>query len=704
MLKKIFVFLPLFSFFLFLSREAVAQEATIIVINQIRGDESCCHAGDLKLIEALKNDGKLHVLPYGWALRFDALEKDDYTRSLSDFGELGLLLEVTPRLASVSGVIYKGKSDGRDWYFAKNAFLVGYTLNERKKIIDTLFERFRKKFGYYPSFTVAWMIDAWSLDYISRNYKVKLHELTKEQYETDSYTLYGGIFNAPYYPSKLHPLIPGFGQERLDLVVVRQTISDILKNYGSPKAYYTSQPNDYLESHEHLDISYFKNIIAEMLTQKSGFRLGILGFENSYSWEKYGEEYIRQLSHIAKLYDEKKLAIRKPSEYADDFRQIYHENKPFYLVSDFVLDKSNGVFWYFGENYRARIIKKDDQLILDDLRTCGGLSDPYRENPAQNDYAYWIVPYLIDGSQQYTLSPDQKRILKKKGLSQGNTLPDISTSPFGIVLGKGKADISEKGSEVEIQIDGVAKGKVIFSPRAITIDQNLNPVFNTSYLEKLSDLYSSGEKTNFTFNRHFDLQIIPEGNKLTLGFSENSTFIPLFTVVKDHDVFKLSPLPIPTTINLLSPIFQPDRSYLPVDQRQSIYYWNNREAIASRNPVRLFILPKNKLGRPAKIDKIEVKFSDKDTLVDISYPEDYSYRVTPWFIDISAKKAVQTKVTLYIDQTEVFREIPIEFITNCRIELRTCLLNPKGLMKYAQVLFDEQKVRFVQFVNKFRLD
>src|SRR3989338_6866456 len=109
---------------------------------------------------------------------------------------------------------------------------------------------------------------------MKKTYGVRIHELTKEQYETDSYTLDGGIFNAPYYPSSNHPLIPGSGTDKLNLVMVRQTISNLLLNYGSSRAYYTSQPNDYLESKEGLDISYFHKLIDETINQPSEFQFG----------------------------------------------------------------------------------------------------------------------------------------------------------------------------------------------------------------------------------------------------------------------------------------------------------------------------------------------------------------------------------------------------------------------------------------------
>src|SRR3989344_8609501 len=131
-----------------------ADPASILIINQVRGVESCCLPGNTEIIERIQSDKELSKLPIGWALRFDVINEDSYTKYFKDNNNLGLLLEITPSLASASGVLYKGKLTGEDWYLARNAFLIGYTKDERKKLIDTVLASFKKTFGYYPSFTV----------------------------------------------------------------------------------------------------------------------------------------------------------------------------------------------------------------------------------------------------------------------------------------------------------------------------------------------------------------------------------------------------------------------------------------------------------------------------------------------------------------------------------------------------------------------
>ncbi len=269
---------------------AESNPLTAVVIQQIRGKEECCEPGSTEMFDTFLRDETIRDMSLSWALRFDALNDPEFiskTKSLPEIHTLGILLEITPGLASASGVLYKGDPQGRDWHSSRHVFLVGYTQAERKKLIDTVFGAFYQEYAYYPSFTVAWMVDAWSLEYLRNTYGVRVHELTKEQYETDSYTLYGGIFDLPYFPRKTHPLVPGDGNNLLDLLILRQTVSDMEKNYGSYQSFYTSQPNDYLTNPEKTDFSFFTRLLEEAGNQAEGNRFAVLGMENSSVWVLY---------------------------------------------------------------------------------------------------------------------------------------------------------------------------------------------------------------------------------------------------------------------------------------------------------------------------------------------------------------------------------------------------------------------------------
>lgn len=661
MFKKLFFLTALF--FLH-TKVAFGYDPTVLVINQVRGNESCCLPGNSDLLIAINNDPDLNALPIGWALRYDVLENQKLTSIIPKSGEFGLLLEITPKLASDSGVVYKGNISGDDWYYAKNAFLVGYTRDERKKLLDKVFGKFKNTFEYYPKFTIAWMIDAWSLNYIHDKYGVGLHELTKEQVETDSYTLYGGIFNAPYYPSKKHPLIPGY-EDQLDLIIIRQTISDLIYNYGSSKAYFTSQPNDYLENPKKASSEYFQQLVNDSINQNT-HKFAVIGFENSYPWKTYGNEYLNQLSFIKKLQQNGKIKVKKPTDFTNDFRKEQSKNSPFFLEKQFNSNSKEGVLWYFGKTYRARVMYKDEKLILDDLRLYSSITDPYYQTAAVSDYAYWIVPYLIDSSSQ--LSFDKH---------------------FGIVLGEKKFKFIASNNAVNIEIDGSKKGIVTFEPDDIAIDRSLSPYLNITNPVTLQSLFDDSKRKKIVFDKNLDLVIDSSKDNINLGYFNNSKTTYLFKLENKSNYFNLIPLQ-ENNLENLTPIFQPDRSILPVDSQKSIYYWNNTKAIAGRNPVRLFILPLNTIGRPTNVSKVEVLINQPDN-IKIIYPDDYSFRVTPWFIDLFSDKPTNTTVSVLIDGVSVIENKSIEFIPNCRKEMNKCLTSVKMVIQYTVTILTEKK-------------
>ena len=64
---------------------------------------------------------------------------------------------------------------------------------------------------------------------------------------------------------------------KLLALILRQTISDIDKNYGSAKSYYTSQPNDYLGKSNSEGFNYFTKLIDIADSQYLGSKFAVMG-------------------------------------------------------------------------------------------------------------------------------------------------------------------------------------------------------------------------------------------------------------------------------------------------------------------------------------------------------------------------------------------------------------------------------------------
>ncbi|MBI5127023.1 hypothetical protein HZA76_01030 [Candidatus Roizmanbacteria bacterium] len=387
LISLLFFFLPVLSF--------AKEKPQVIFINQVRGEE-CCSKGNLDNLEKQVNAFIQYQIPAFFVIRYDALANPEYVDYLkqktanSPLIKLGLMIEITPNLAAHSGVKYKDTEER--WFEAQNSFTVGYQKDDRKKIIDRLFSTFKKTFGYYPSITSSWLIDTETLNYIHDRYKVLAQQITREQWGQDSYTLYGGPPHYPYPASRNWAFIPDF-KEKNPALILRQTVTDPLYNYGETKKAFTSQPNDYIGSG--LDFNYFQKLINQALFKQKNSGFALLGLENSME-ENYQNEYLKQIEYVSQL---------KSQVVFPDLKQLLtywiKQQTTFYSGKDLINNSDNQAEFVTTPEFRKRVRTSGGKVFTTDYRYFdSGFSDPYTDYVAKK-YGYWIVPYAIDYSHTY---------------------------------------------------------------------------------------------------------------------------------------------------------------------------------------------------------------------------------------------------------------------------------------------------------------
>jgi len=422
-----------------LESQADTTPGQVLIINQVRGRE-CCDQGRLAHLERqLEAVGRLR-LPAVFVLRWDALGDEEMVRLLRQAQlesrrqptgqiELGAMVEITPGLAAAAGVAYTGTPE--NWFEAQHAFTIGYQPAERRRLVDTLMARFAEVFGENPRVTAGWMIDTPILNYLHDQYGVQLHQITREQWGTDSYTLIGGPPHYPYPPSSDWLFVPDFGQQRR-LLIARQTVTDPLLNYGDTSSSFTSQPNDYALGGR--DIEYFRRLLDQAIDQPGrqvyanpldqpaqpgplnppnlpGFAL--IGLENSMA-DQFQAEFVRQLELVARRRDQGRAVL--PS--LDQLHQTWqapsvrlYASRP--DSSSEPQHQGQSAWWITTERYRVRLRSDGQRLAITDLRVFDPrYPDPYASQAAVNK-GYWIVPYLVDGSRYYRRSLPEPGLLTK---------------------------------------------------------------------------------------------------------------------------------------------------------------------------------------------------------------------------------------------------------------------------------------------------
>ena len=124
-------------------------------INFLRGENQ---AHDIEyMLEPVREQIKLakeYNVPVTFLLQYDALIDPRFLEIIKaedpEIVEVGAWFETPKQLVEAAGLKWRGR-EGFTWdWYNEVGFLIGYTPDERKILIDTYFEKFKETFGYYP--------------------------------------------------------------------------------------------------------------------------------------------------------------------------------------------------------------------------------------------------------------------------------------------------------------------------------------------------------------------------------------------------------------------------------------------------------------------------------------------------------------------------------------------------------------------------
>ena len=268
-----------------------------------------------------------------WLFQYDALTdkelvsfvKENFSRNQ----ELGIFLEISPDLALNSRVIYPPLTP---WYKPQVVFLSGYSRSERKRLIDTVFKKFKEEFGRYPVSVGAWWIDSYSLQYLKSKYDIKTVLIVADQQNTDDYGVWGQWWGVPYSPSKVNVLVPAQNDNsNLKVVIIQWAQRDITKAFGSSSVFsnYSLQANDYKE--RGLDVNYFRQLALHYLDCDLAIGQITIGLETGIESVKVFSEYKNQLAVLAQIEDLQEVTM---SEFASRYQELYPSNPEKIVLKD----------------------------------------------------------------------------------------------------------------------------------------------------------------------------------------------------------------------------------------------------------------------------------------------------------------------------------------------------------------------------------
>jgi len=364
--KKISFFLFFLFFFLLSAENVLGRDSLVTVVNPVRGNE----LSDLGNPFFLEGVNKLLAplsrskVPATWLLRYDAFTNNEGTTFFKKLvlerpeDELGIFLEITPKLAEQAGVGYP--SGGVFWHDANKIFLSGYKPQDRIKLIDKVFQSFYQEFGKTPVSVGAWHIDAYSAGYMQEKYGITGVLICADQFGTDGYQIWGGWWGVPYYPSKYNILIPAQTQiNKIDAVVFWWAARDPNLGYGGSvrESTYSVQTNDYL-SHG-LDAVYFSKLMNDYLfDSRNQFGQLTIGLENDNNWQKLGDKFDWQIEAVKQEINNGSLRAVTMADFSQWYRKKYNSFSPDHWVGG----------WKMSTDYRIGLSNSESKEYIRDLR------------------------------------------------------------------------------------------------------------------------------------------------------------------------------------------------------------------------------------------------------------------------------------------------------------------------------------------------
>lgn len=362
-MHKITILLVLFFALIGFSPVALAKEQKqITIVNPIRGEDFWNYS--YPILETPKKQYELITsknIEATWLVRFDALkntEVQNFLRSLNPKQEVGLFLEVTPALTTDAGVTY---NQSPNWHYSKSVLVIGYSPQDRIKLIDTAMARFKDVLGTYPKSVGAWWIDAYSLQYMKDKYQIEVNMDVADQFSTDGYQVWGQYWSSPFYPSKRNALMPASSEDqKIGIVTIQWAIRDPFNGYGNGvfESTYSVQANDYM-LHD-LEIDYFKRLVTP-------YPQVVVGLENDFDWGKYGEEYSRQIEYVSSL--QPAASVVTMEHFGKNYRSTYPDLSTNLTISTVDPLGSDGrVVWYQNQRYRVGWFYNQEGVVIRDLR------------------------------------------------------------------------------------------------------------------------------------------------------------------------------------------------------------------------------------------------------------------------------------------------------------------------------------------------
>ncbi len=368
----------------------------------------------------------------------------------------------------------------REKYKTKDFCIWMFSMEDKKAIVQDVFEKFHERFGFYPESTGSYYMDAELTNYIKERYpSVKCAVATcweegPKAYHTCNnswYTFMDGGPWAPWIPSKQNTHAPAASEEEdSGIVAIPHLSRDLIACYDGNGSNFGTHPQNVLRGmiYENGEYPYLYNLIDQFRYQakfNNGYAYNMMfvgpGWMNKMGrWEAPYEllkkSYEAGCAYYGKLKKEGKLLDMTMSEFADYYRQKKSYTEPeCALWRDILYGSKKQVFWYCDPWMRACVNMDQGGAVVDLRPYVAKLNWPVGiGTPHVQDASY---PFLIQEKYRagyFTHYAGEGTIRSAKLLYQGEEAD--------LCLCRTKAHVSQEGKDriltldpVEIEFEGL---------------------------------------------------------------------------------------------------------------------------------------------------------------------------------------------------------------------------------------------------------
>lgn len=246
-----------------------------------------------------------------------------------------------------------------------------FSMDDKKKIVDEVIGKFYKVFGFYPTSTGSYYMDAELVNYIKQQYPMIRaavatcwEEGPKAYWNANNswYTfLDGGPWN-PWIPSRRNIHCPASDEaDDIGIVAIPHLSRDLMAVFDGPGSYYGTHPQNILRGmvYEGHELPYFKNLVDQyraMAKYNRGYAYNMMFV--GPGWMSKGGRWEADYDFLLKSYQDGMAyygQLKKDGQAEDltisEFADAYRADRPYTrpectLWRDILYGSRRQQFWY----------------------------------------------------------------------------------------------------------------------------------------------------------------------------------------------------------------------------------------------------------------------------------------------------------------------------------------------------------------------